>query len=177
MSWYDTYTSYYDILSRMHRSPISELPLRTMGQQKRRRSAHLQASEYQQLASFRYALRSFLRFSEAAAEKVGLTAQHYQALLALCATADDRVTINDLAQELLIRHNSAVGLVDRLTSQGLVSREPSPEDGRKVVLRLTAKGDRVLEKLAEVHREELRRIGPQLEALLHQITQADSARN
>src|SRR5687768_15513577 len=49
MSWYDTYTSYYDILSRMHRSPISELPLRTMGQQKRRRSAHLQASEYQQL--------------------------------------------------------------------------------------------------------------------------------
>jgi DNA-binding MarR family transcriptional regulator len=142
-----------------------------MGQ--KRRSAHLDTGEYQQLASFRYALRSFLRFSEAAAEKVGLTAQHYQALLALCATKGARATINDLAQELLIRHNSAVGLVDRLTNQGLVSREPSAEDGRKVILRLTAKGDRVLEKLAEVHREELRRIGPQLEALLHDITQAD----
>jgi DNA-binding MarR family transcriptional regulator len=142
--------------------------------QKRRRSAHLDTGEYQQLASFRYALRSFLRFSEAAAEKVGLTAQHYQALLALCATTDDRATINDLAQELLIRHNSAVGLVDRLTNQGLVSREPSPEDGRKVILRLTAKCDRVLEKLAEVHREELRRIGPQLEALLHEITRAET---
>jgi DNA-binding MarR family transcriptional regulator len=143
-----------------------------MSQQKRRRSAHLDASEYQQLASFRYALRSFLRFSEAAAEKVGLTAQHYQALLAVCAAADGHVTINDLAQELLIRHNSAVGLVDRLTAQGLLAREPSAEDGRKVYLRLTSKGDRVLEKLAEVHREELRRIGPQLEALLHDITGA-----
>ena len=143
-----------------------------MSQEKRRRSAHLDAAEYQQLASFRYALRSFLRFSEAAAEKVGLTAQHYQALLAVCATADGHVTINDLAQQLLIRHNSAVGLVDRLTAQGLLAREPSAEDGRKVHLRLTSKGDRVLEKLAEVHREELRRIGPQLEALLHDITRA-----
>jgi DNA-binding MarR family transcriptional regulator len=145
-----------------------------MSSQKRRRSAHLDASEYQQLASFRFALRSFLRFSEVAAQKVGLTAQHYQALLAVCASADGHVTINDLAKQLLIRHNSAVGLVDRLTSQGLVSREPSPDDGRKVILRLTAKGDRVLEKLAEVHREELRRIGPQLESLLHLITQAES---
>ena len=144
-----------------------------MGQTKRRRSAHLDAAEYQQLASFRYALRGFLRFSEAAAEKVGLTAQHYQALLAVCAT-DGHVTINHLAQQLFIRHNSAVGLVDRLTAQGLLAREPSPQDGRKVYLRLTAKGDRLLEKLAEVHREELRRIGPQLEALLHDITGAGS---
>jgi DNA-binding MarR family transcriptional regulator len=143
-----------------------------MGPQKSRRSAHLDAGEYQQLALFRYALRSFLRFSEAAAEKVGLTAQHYQALLVVCATPGGRVTINDLAQQLLIRHNSAVGLVDRLTNQGLVAREPSPEDGRKVYLRLTAKGDRVLERLAEVHREELRRIAPQLRQLLQQITQA-----
>jgi DNA-binding MarR family transcriptional regulator len=146
-----------------------------MSEPKRRRSAHLDASEYQQLASFRFALRRFLRFSEVAAEKVGLTAQHYQALLAVCAAADGHVTINDLAKQLLIRHNSAVGLVNRLKSQGVVSREPSPDDGRKVILRLTAKGDRVLEKLAEVHREELRRIGPQLEALLHHISQDETA--
>lgn len=151
-------------------SPITILPARVMSQHKRRRSAHLDAAEYQQLASFRYALRSFLRFSEAAAKKLGLSAQHYQALLAVCATADGHVTINDLAQQLLIRHNSAVGLVDRLTAQGLLAREPSAQDGRKVYLRLTAKGDRVLEKLAEVHREELRRIGPQLEGLLRHIT-------
>src|SRR5512134_2153193 len=85
---------------------------------------------------------------------------------------DRRVTINDLAQQLLIRHNSAVGLVDRLHKQGLVAREASPLDKRKVYLRLTAKGDRVLERLAGVHREELRRIGPQLRQLVQQITRA-----
>ena len=132
--------------------------------------AKLRAQEYQQLAAFRQALREFMRFSEVAAEKSGLTAQNYQALLILRACPQDgRVTINDLAQQLLIRHNSAVGLVDRLAGQGLVAREPSAEDGRKVYLRLTAKGDRLLERLAEVHREELRRIAPELEKLLHSI--------
>ena len=100
---------------------------------------------------------------------MGLSAQHYQAMLALCASAEGRLTINELAQQLLIRHNSAVGLVDRLNKQGLAAREPSPDDKRKVYLRLTAKGDRVLSRLAEVHREELRRIGPQLREQLQAI--------
>jgi DNA-binding MarR family transcriptional regulator len=137
----------------------------------------LDTREYELLAAFRRALRGFLRFSEAEAEKGGLTAQNYQALLTVRACPQgERVSINDLAQQLMIRHNSAVGLVDRLVRQGLVAREPAPEDARKVYLRLTAKGDRVLEKLAEVHREELRRIGPQLEALLAQISAATDRR-
>jgi DNA-binding MarR family transcriptional regulator len=133
----------------------------------------LRTHEYELLAAFRQALRGFLRFSEVEAEKGGLTAQNYQALLTVRACPEGgRISISDLAQRLLIRHNSAVGLVDRLARQGLLAREPAPEDARKVHLRLTAKGDRVLEKLAEVHREELRRIGPQLEALLKQIAAA-----
>ena len=146
---------------------------RVMPEDERRRAPHLDAHEYQLLAAFRRTLRRFLRFSESAAEKVGLTAQHYQALLALRAAASERpMTVNDLAQELLIRHNSAVGLADRLSRRGLIERHPSPTDRRKVQLRLTARGDRVLERLAEVHREELRRIGPQLRELLEQITRA-----
>jgi DNA-binding MarR family transcriptional regulator len=132
--------------------------------------AKLRSHEYQQLAAFRRALREFMRFSEAEAEKGGLTAQNYQALLVVRGCPEgERVTINELAQQLFIRHNSAVGLVDRLAKHGLLAREPAPEDGRKVYLRLTAKGERLLDRLAEVHREELRRIGPQLEALLHSI--------
>jgi DNA-binding MarR family transcriptional regulator len=93
-------------------------------------------------------------------------------MLALCASEEGRLTINDLAQQLLIRHNSAVGLVDRLSKQGLAVREPSPDDKRKVYLRLTAKGDRVLARLAEVHREELRRIAPELRDQLQEIAKA-----
>lgn len=134
--------------------------------------------DYALLADFRYALRSFLRFSESAAEQCGLTAQHYQALLVLRGCPEgQRYTINDLAQQLLIRHNSTVGLVDRLQTQGLVARATADDDRRKVCLRLTAKGARVLEKLAGVHREELRRIGPQLEQLVKQITHATGERS
>jgi len=136
-----------------------------------RRHSGIAPREYALLASFRYALRNFLRFSEVAAEGVGVTAQQYQAMLAVRGCPEEqRLTINDLAQQLLIKHNSAVGLVDRLLKEGLVAREPSPVDRRMVYLRLTAKGDRLLERLAEVHREELKRIGPQLRQLLLQVT-------
>lgn len=133
----------------------------------------LDTRDYALLAAFRFALRSFLHFSESAAKGSGLTAQHYQAMLVVRGCpAERRITINDLAQQLLIRHNSAVGLVDRLEKQGLIARESSPLDKRKVHLRLTAKGDRVLERLAGVHQEELTRIGPQLRQLVQQITRA-----
>ena len=133
----------------------------------------LDSHEYTLLAEFRYALRSFVHFSESAAKGVGLNAQQYQALLALRGFAEDReVTINDLARQLLIRHNTAVGLVDRLDKEGLVTRRQSRVDGRQVHLQLTAKGNRMLERLASVHREELRRIGPELRQLLQQITRA-----
>ena len=136
----------------------------------RRHQAQLDSKEYALLAALRFALRSFMHFSESAAEGLGLTAQQYQAMLAMRGFPEDRdVTINDLAQQLLIKHNTAVGLVDRLDKQGLVARRPSPVDGRQVYLRLTAKGERMLERLASVHREELHRIGPQLEQLLQQI--------
>ena len=141
-----------------------------MVENNRRRQANLDTHEYALLAGFRYALRAFLHFSESAAAGLGLTAQQYQAMLALRGFPEDRaIAINDLAQHLLIKHNTAVGLVDRLDKQGLVARRASPVDGRQVYLRLTAKGERMLERLAAVHREELHRIGPQLEQLLHQI--------
>jgi DNA-binding MarR family transcriptional regulator len=122
---------------------------------------NLATSDYAQLASFRHALRGFLRFSEDAAAQEGLTSQHYQAMLVLRGWPDGQpVTINDLARQLLIKHNSAVGLVDRLANEGLVVRVPSTVDRRKVELRLSSHGRQVLARLAAMHRDELRRIGP-----------------
>jgi len=121
----------------------------------------LKTRDYAELASFRYALRGFLRFSEAAAEQEGLTSQHYQAMLILRGWPDDQpLSINDLAHQLLIKHNSAVGLVDRLAKNDLVVRESSAIDRRKVELRLSPRGRRVLARLAAAHRGELQRIGP-----------------
>ncbi|HEY3532887.1 MAG TPA: MarR family transcriptional regulator, partial [Casimicrobiaceae bacterium] len=84
---------------------------------------------------------------------------------------DDSVTINELAHLLLIKHNSAVGLVDRLEAEGLVKRSVDAGDRRKVNLRLTARGSRIFERLATAHREELRRIGPELAEFLEYFAQ------
>ncbi len=127
--------------------------------------------DYAQLASFRYALRAYLRFSETAAAHERLTSQHYQAMLILRGWPDGQpVSINDLAQRLLIRHNSAVGLVDRLTHEGLVVRSPSSVDRRKVELHLSSRGRQALGKLASMHRDELRRIGPIMKRFFSELT-------
>ena len=137
---------------------------------KAERRYRLRTSDYARLAAFRGAVRQFLRFSEDAAAKAGLTTQHYQAMLILRAGADrERVTINDLARDLLIRHNSAVGLVDRLVREGLALREASKADRRKVELRLSARGRQVLARLAGMHRRELERMGPLLEKVIDDV--------
>jgi DNA-binding MarR family transcriptional regulator len=131
----------------------------------------LATRDYARLASFRHALRGFLRFSEAAAAQEGLTSQHYQTMLILRGWPDGQpVSINDLAQQLLIKHNSAVGLVDRLVDEGLVVREPSIVDRRKVELRLSSRGRQVLARLAAMHRDELRRIGPIMKRFFSELT-------
>lgn len=127
--------------------------------------------EYEMLATFRYALRQFLRFSEQAARAAGITPQQHQALLTLRGFPKrDSVTVGELAERLQIRHHSAVGLVDRLVAQGLVSREQDAADRRQVYVSLTKEGEAILEQLSAAHRAELRRIGPQLNTLLAQLS-------
>ncbi|MCC6191069.1 MAG: MarR family transcriptional regulator [Anaerolineales bacterium] len=124
-------------------------------------------AEYAALANFRYAIRQFLRFSEEAASQLGLTAQQHQALLAIRGFPQrDALTVGELAERLQVRHHSAVGLVNRLEKQGLVMRRPSPADRRQVYVALSARGADMLEHLTAAHRAEVRRIGPQLRALL-----------
>jgi DNA-binding MarR family transcriptional regulator len=131
----------------------------------------LTTRDYAELASFRHALRGFLRFSEVVAAHEGLTSQHYQAMLILRGWPDGQpVSINDLAQQLLIKHNSAVGLVDRLVNESLVVREASTIDRRKVELRLSPHGRHVLGRLAAMHRDELRRIGPVIKRFFSELT-------
>ncbi len=130
----------------------------------------LEEFEYQRLEEFRYQIRRFLAFSEAAARELGLEPQQHMALLVIKGTPQDASpTIRRLADRLLLRHHSAVGLVDRLVSLGLVKRGQSPDDARKVLLHLTALGERTLHRLSVEHRAELEERGPKLAAALREI--------
>src|SRR5688572_2220292 len=127
----------------------------------------LSKADYETLAEFRYALRKFLGFSEAAASEHGVTPQQYQALLSIEGFPERNwVTIGELAEQMRIAHHSAVGLVDRMEAMRLVKRTTAREDRRRVRVTLTAKGRKRLEKLYLVHREELRSTGAQLAKLL-----------
>jgi DNA-binding MarR family transcriptional regulator len=135
----------------------------------------LESSEYRKLEEFRFQIRRFLSFSEAAARASGIEPQQHQALLALKGMPQDCVpTIGHLADRLLLKHHSAVGLVDRLESLGLVTRQPSPDDARQVLLRLTAKGERILHRLSLTHHKELEEAGPKLVAALRSISRQTS---
>src|SRR5262249_25413670 len=126
------------------------------------------AVDYRLLAEFRHLLRGFLAFSEAAAKRAGLTPQQHQALLALKGF-EGSPTVGQLAQTLLLKHHSAVGLADRLARAGLLARASDPDDRRRVTLRLTAKAERVLERLSATHQDELRRLAPTLREILARV--------
>ncbi|SPF45037.1 Transcriptional regulator, MarR family [Candidatus Sulfopaludibacter sp. SbA4] len=123
----------------------------------------LTAADYRSLGAFRYQIRRFLHFSEEAAKAEGLEPQQHQMLLAVRALDEpEGPTVGSLAEHLIIRHHSAVGLIDRLAERGLVERTRGQEDRRQVRVRLTAEGEGKLRRLSTAHREELRTSGRML---------------
>lgn len=141
-------------------------------------STRISKTEYEVLAEFRFALRQFTSFSDAAIEEVGLTPQRHQALLAIQGfPGREQITIGELAERLQIKHHSAVGLVNRLEADGLIDRSTAPNDRRKVLIALSQRGLSILEKLSNSHREELRQLSPQLRLLLERITKLSERGN
>lgn len=129
----------------------------------------LSDEDYATLAAFRQNLRSFLRFSEIAAEGAGITAQQYQALLALRAAPDCQLSVGELADQMLLQPHSTSGLLNRLEAIGMVERLRSGSDRRRVGIRLTAEGRALLSSLANAHRAELARLRPMLDNVVSRL--------
>lgn len=126
-------------------------------------SNRLAPLELKRLSEFRFQLRSFLHFSQEAAEAVGLRAKQYQLLLAVSGMpAGEEPTIAAVAGRLLLKHNSTVELVDRMMEQGLLRRVHDPVDHRRILLRVSGRGEQLMQSLASFHLEELGTTGPAL---------------
>jgi DNA-binding MarR family transcriptional regulator len=120
-------------------------------------------ADYEDLLALRTGLRRFLRWTEQQAEEAGLTPAQHQLLLAIRGHSDPNgPTIGEVADYLLLRHHSAVGLIDRADAAGLVERVRDPEDHRLVRLQLTATGTKRLEALSAHDLEELQRMARKL---------------
>jgi DNA-binding MarR family transcriptional regulator len=126
--------------------------------------------QYGDLLRFRTALRRFLHWSDEQATGAGVTAQQHQLLLAIRGhEGPSAPTIGDVAEHLLLKHHSAVELVDRAVSGGLVERFADDHDRRVVRLRLTTTGRRLLEKLSLSHLQELAALAPTVQRLVREL--------
>ncbi|HVB06800.1 MAG TPA: MarR family transcriptional regulator [Acidimicrobiales bacterium] len=119
-------------------------------------AASLEDDDYRELLRLRTGLRRFQRVSEGIARTVGISPMQHQLLLAVRGhEGSDGPTIGEAAAHLLIRHNSAVELVDRAAAAGLVTRVADARDARAVRITLTERGAAVLTELTVQHRAEL----------------------
>lgn len=135
-------------------------------------------AEYRALSEFRFLIRNFLTSGENAARSVGLEPQQYASLLAMRGMAPgDPATIRNLAERLQIRHHSAVELVDRMEKRGLCRRERSKTDRRLVLLHVTLRGEKLLNRLVRHRLAELRVTGPSLARALGELLAPTSRRH
>ena len=151
------------------------------GTQKRRvqvmpngsRMRKLDVAHLRKLAEFRFQLRRFLHVSQAAAERRGLHNQQYQMLQCVGGMpAGMAPTIANVAKRMMLKHNSTVELVDRTIAEGLLRRLSDDADHRRILLRVTPQGERILAELAEFHTRELEQSGPELVRALDSIVRA-----
>jgi len=131
-------------------------------------------AEYRALAEFRHQIRVYLNGSERAARAAGLEPQQYLAMLAVRGfPPGQQATIRNLAERLQLQHHSVVELLDRLHRRGLARRKrPKEGDRRLVLVDLTARGNRLLARLASQRIAELRIKAPELVRALSAVIAA-----
>jgi len=131
--------------------------------------------QFRALSEFRHQIRKFLHFSERAARAHGLAPQQHQLLLAIKGFdgSSHGPTIGYLAERLQVRHHSAVELVNRMVTHGMVQRQTGEHDRRLVTVAMSETGERILKDLAAEHIAEIQQTGPRLVAALQQVIESD----
>lgn len=131
-------------------------------------------SDFERLLELRSGLRRFVHWSEQQALAAGLTPARHQLLLAIRGHPDPAgPTVGEIAQYLVVRHHSAVGLIDRAESDGLVGRNPDPASRSIVRVTLTPAGAARLDTLAEAHLQEIAHLAPTMRTLWKELERAD----
>ena len=123
------------------------------------------------LKALRRILRKTAEFSRQLGRESGLTVPQVLCLAAIGkAPADAELTVARIADEIHLSVATASRLLDRLEESGLLMRERSQTDRRKVFVRLTTEGRRQLRRLPtplqEQFRQRLDRLGEREQQVL-----------
>lgn len=75
----------------------------------------------------------------------------YDVLLQLAEAPDNKLRMSELAEAVLLSRSGLTRLVDRLQKDGLVLRQPDPDDARGMFTVLTGKGRDTLRDASRIH--------------------------
>jgi DNA-binding MarR family transcriptional regulator len=81
-------------------------------------------------------------------DELGITYPQYIALMVLWE--NDEITVNEITQKLILNTNTVTPLLKRMEAQGLITRQRSSTDERKVIVKLTDKGKMLESRAAEI---------------------------
>jgi DNA-binding MarR family transcriptional regulator len=91
----------------------------------------------------------------------------YDVLVQLAEAPEHRLRMSELAEAVLLSRSGLTRLVDRLQKDGLVQRQPDPEDARGMYTVLTDKGREALRDASGVHLAQVS------ELVLDRLTEAE----
>lgn len=74
-------------------------------------------------------------------------------VLAALARSDAGITMTELSRMLIVSNGNVTGIIDRLAADRLVTRQPSPDDRRSFLVRLTPKGQAAFAAVARAHQQ------------------------
>ncbi|MET3718479.1 MULTISPECIES: MarR family transcriptional regulator [unclassified Arthrobacter] len=89
----------------------------------------------------------------------------YDVLFTLSRCTSGWLRLNELNDHVLLSQSSLSRLVERLEKRGLVVRQPAPDDGRGVLLKLTEQGAALQKEIGREHVRDISSlVGPALTA-------------
>jgi len=90
-------------------------------------------------------------------QESGLSGADYEILAVLSALDEDRMPAHELCTTLGWEKSRVSHQVRRMQKDGLISREPNPDDARSTMVRLLPAGRAAIEKAAPRHVADVRR--------------------
>lgn len=74
-------------------------------------------------------------------------------LMAQLERSPDGLKMSDLSERLMVTGGNVTGITDQLEKEGLVVREPDPNDRRAYTVKLTRVGSKLFDRMAAVHEQ------------------------
>lgn len=132
------------------------------------------------------ASRLIIREYQPHLDQLGITYSQYLVLMVLWET--DSIAVSEITRRLILNTNTITPILKRMEAQGIITRQRSGEDERKVIITLTPKGQQLQVEAAsipaqlvsglvseDIQVEDLKMLKDQLDLIIHTLLEKPEA--